>query len=796
MTTGVTVVLVDRPAAPVPDDLPGALLTGALPVQVLVVDAGGGLAQRQRDGAFDVVTLPPVAPGRTSSTPATTATATATATATDGPSGVTARNAGLARVATPLVAFLGSRARPASDWLAPAVRLFDEHPDLSAVSAHVPGQPPRGVTAIATPGPAQEPEGPDGEILWPAPEAFVARTDHLRAIGGYDDRLASPGAELDLGWRLWLAGGSVRRSDRSEVPVLVDPWATEAAEFGRPALDGLVTLFKCFDDSRLARALPAALMALGGAAVPAAREDGRHDVGPVLRAFAHLLPELRAAREEVQAGRRRGDDELFRRSSRPLDVLTGPDVDLGPVIEGLGLDELFGRSRRVLVVTADVLTERLAGPAIRAWHIAQRLADDGHQVRLVTTSPLCRSTSDSFTVTTAGAEGLDGHEAWAEVVVIQGFVLLHSPTLRATDKIMVVDIYDPLHLENLEMSRRDDLPTRQSRVSVAVDALNEQLRRGDFFLCASDKQRDLWIGHLSALGRVNAENYAADAMLRSLIDVVPFGLPDTPAVQTRPALKGVVPGIGPDDEVILWGGGIYNWFDPLTLIRAMDKLHVRRPGARLFFMGLRHPNPEVPEMAMATRARALADELGLTDRVVFFNEGWVSYDDRQNFLLEADIGVSTHFEHAETAFSFRTRILDYLWAGLPVVSTAGDSFADLVEREGLGTVVPPEDVDELEAALYGLLSDGERRERATTAVARVRDRFTWSTVMAPLVAFCRQPHRAADLPFPIAPAPPEAGPPAAPRGLRRDLRTAATLWRQGGPSGVLTGVARRARGHR
>ena len=24
-----------------------------------------------------------------------------------------------------------------------------------------------------------------------------------------------------------------------------------------------------------------------------------------------------------------------------------------------------------------------------------------------------------------------------------------------------------------------------------------------------------------------------------------------------------------DDRVILWGGGIYNWFDPLTLIRAV-----------------------------------------------------------------------------------------------------------------------------------------------------------------------------------------------------------------------------------
>ena len=47
---------------------------------------------------------------------------------------------------------------------------------------------------------------------------------------------------------------------------------------------------------------------------------------------------------------------------------------------------------------------------------------------------------------------------------------------------------------------------------------------------------------------------------------------------------------------------------------------------------------------------------------MFFNEDWVAYDDRQNYLLEADVGVSTHLDHVETEFSFRTRILDYLWA--------------------------------------------------------------------------------------------------------------------------------------
>ena len=95
---------------------------------------------------------------------------------------------------------------------------------------------------------------------------------------------------------------------------------------------------------------------------------------------------------------------------------------------------------------------------------------------------------------------------------------------------------------------------------------------------------------------------------------------------------------------------------------------------------------------------------------MFFNEQWVAYDDRQNYLLEADIGVSTHFDHVETEFSFRTRILDYLWAGLPIVTTDGDSFADLIARTPLGLTVPPEDVDALEAALYRLLDDDELRD--------------------------------------------------------------------------------------
>jgi glycosyltransferase involved in cell wall biosynthesis len=250
---------------------------------------------------------------------------------------------------------------------------------------------------------------------------------------------------------------------------------------------------------------------------------------------------------------------------------------------------------------------------------------------------------------------------------------------------------------------------------------------------------------LAAIGRINPVIYDEDETLDQLIRVVPFGVSDSTALHTRSVLRNVVPGITDESKIILWGGGVYNWFDPISLLHAVDRLRQRLPEVRLYFLGMKHPNPHVPEMRMAVRTRALADELGLTDTHVFFNDGWVEYEDRQNYLLEADLGVSTHLDHVETEFSFRTRILDYLWARLPVVATGGDSFAELIDDRGLGATVPAEDVDALEAALFSLLSDPARIAACRKAAAELADDYRWSKVLQPLVEFCRAPRRAPDL---------------------------------------------------
>ena len=160
---------------------------------------------------------------------------------------------------------------------------------------------------------------------------------------------------------------------------------------------------------------------------------------------------------------------------------------------------------------------------------------------------------------------------------------------------------------------------------------------------------------------------------------------------------------------------------------------------------MKHPNPNVPEMQMAVRrAPAVRRASASPASTCSSTTAGSTTTTAQNYLLDADVGVSTHFQHVETTFSFRTRILDYLWAGLPIVTTEGDAFGRIVATEELGAAVPERDVaamaNALESALYDEVSVTLWRKN----VARVREQYTWERTLAPLVAFCRAPMRAED----------------------------------------------------
>jgi hypothetical protein len=332
--------------------------------------------------------------------------------------------------------------------------------------------------------------------------------------------------------------------------------------------------------------------------------------------------------------------------------------------------------RRILIITHDVVDESMAGPAIRCWEFARVLSHEA-QVTLATPHPTSLS-PETFELVQYDAARLVALASDSDVVILSMYTLWRFPFLTASSAPLVVDMYDPFLLETLPLLAAEPSAERNRRHADILDALTDLLTWGDFFLCASERQRDYWLGWLNASDRINPLTYGDDPTLRRLIDVVAFGLPDTPPQHTQAVLKGVHPGIATTDHVVLWAGGIYDWFDPLTLIRAMKRVSAQRDDVKLFFLGIRHPNPEVGAHEMVARAVALSQELGLYETSVFFNE-WTPYEERQNYLLEADVGISLHFAHVETHFSFRTRLLDHIWAALPTIVTRGSVLSTLVD---------------------------------------------------------------------------------------------------------------------
>lgn len=397
---------------------------------------------------------------------------------------------------------------------------------------------------------------------------------------------------------------------------------------------------------------------------------------------------------------------------------------------------------RTLVVTTDRVGEAMAGPGIRAYELARLLADDGHDVVLTSPFPVDRATPGFRVAQTDDETTLRALVGSTDVVVGIAGCLHHHPWIGdVPDVAVVIDAYDPTALEALERHLSSPRPEREGAYADALAQMVEPLRWADLVLCASPRQRDLLVGILLALGRINPDTYAEDPTGAELVAIVPFGLPDEPpVVPTADPLRGPGGPAGPDDLVLLWAGGVYDWLDPLTLVEALPRVddHVVA-----VFPGLTHPTPGVGRMAMAERLLARARALDLLGSRVHVGEGWVPYDERAGWLLGADVGVSLHGRHLETAYAFRTRMLDHLWTTLPVICSDGDAMADLVAERGLGRVVPPGDPEALAEAIR-VMDDPDQRSAARRALTAEAPAWTWPHVARPLRDWCREPRRAAD----------------------------------------------------
>ncbi len=351
----------------------------------------------------------------------------------------------------------------------------------------------------------------------------------------------------------------------------------------------------------------------------------------------------------------------------------------------------------VVVATPDVVGERMAGPGIRAWHIARQL-------------------SKHFpTALIAKLEGpyqdvVDRDSDFARRAIREADVLIGQPARHfrksRREQRIVYDLFDPTVLELRELY--GSAPSVRQRVHLAAEwgRLSVALTRADLLICAAAQQRRFY----EAL-------QSGDAPWIE----VPFGI-DPAEVASCPK---------PQDNVVVWGGGVWEWLDPATAVDAVLRVNAAGTRCKLLFLGRRRPTtPRLIDRRREDRFDRLLERGGTH---VAANATWVPYRERLSWLRAGKIAIMLHRSTAEAEYSIRARVFDAIAAGIPVIATAGGFAADLVKREGLGIVVPPEEVGAVEKAILRLLRDDVFHAACVSNLERLRPRFTWDVVTRPLI---------------------------------------------------------------
>lgn len=357
---------------------------------------------------------------------------------------------------------------------------------------------------------------------------------------------------------------------------------------------------------------------------------------------------------------------------------------------------------RVLVATDDVIGEEMAGSATRAWELALSLRRAGHDVRL-TAAPGSQPPA-------RGGPSLNHRPSWswADAVVAPPWSL--PPRAFLAGHLLIIDGVTPL-LAELDAMPPSPVVIRRRRTASA--RLPLVAARADAILTAGPNQVEWWSDRIRGRFGLPYLN-------------VPFGIPDDPP----PAEVGSVPSVPPDWAMVLWWGGVWPWLDLQTLLAARARL-----GAAPVSVVV--PTSDRPgRSAPGITADALFDMArshGLKPPQVVALENWVPYPDRHLILNRASLVAVLHHPSEEAALSFRTRALDAVWAGVPVLLTEGGEAARQTRENGWGGVVGPGDPKATASAMELLLGDREQA-RCRLAISQTRENWTWSRVTKDLIA--------------------------------------------------------------
>jgi glycosyltransferase involved in cell wall biosynthesis len=260
------------------------------------------------------------------------------------------------------------------------------------------------------------------------------------------------------------------------------------------------------------------------------------------------------------------------------------------------------------------------------------------------------------------------------------------------------------------------------------------LKGGDVYSACGTPQKHALIGQLGLAGRLNRNTFGyelAHAILPGApAEVRPANGTPTELTQRMPA----------DTFVVLWCGGYNIWTDVDTLFEGLSQAMASEPRIEFLSVGA---GVKVGRNDRYERFQAKIAASPLRER--FHLLGWRPASEVPAYYRRAQVGLNLDAQHYETELGTRTRLVEMMRYGLPVVTTVGCELSTLVEREGLGLTFAIGDATAFARRLVHLAQAPDQRQTMAARAERyATSELSFGETTRPVRAWAQRPYPAPD----------------------------------------------------
>jgi glycosyltransferase involved in cell wall biosynthesis len=254
-----------------------------------------------------------------------------------------------------------------------------------------------------------------------------------------------------------------------------------------------------------------------------------------------------------------------------------------------------------------------------------------------------------------------------------------------------------------------------------VDLCLSSFGYGDLYLTTTERERFYVLGLLAASHRLSVPVFDRFDPLVKVVRMTPSGTEDVrPPNRSGPGL------------VVLLAGAFLPWYDYSVLADAVNGLHPATAAqVKVRVLG---GNPRDPSQV----ERVHSSLLGGRNAACFEFIGLVPFDRRLEFYRSADVALAVGPESVEDDLSARTRVVDALGAGVPILAPGRDEYSRDVIAGGAGFGYTS--AESLEKWLSRLVAEPAVLESARSQIRNVRrEQFDPSVAARPVLEFIAKP---------------------------------------------------------